>query len=172
MLATIRQEIINSGSESIVSIRLDSDDALDRRFTAAIAGHEKAFLASAHRRWLLNFPLGYKLHVVKNVIVESEMLNSPFHALFEHAQRPLTALGGNHTNLHETIPVHHDYSIHGWLQVLHGGNLRNRVKASDKPITDVDLRKRFGITAVGNPDYFDQLPPAAGERLADELDSD
>jgi hypothetical protein len=135
-----------AGSRVVVTTRLDSDDGLALRFVERTHEYVDAFEQSSHETLLINFPHGYK--AAPDGLFRSYNPHSAFTTLFERV-RPGARLSsvqtGNHGYLHLLHPVHQDASMVGWLQVVHGGNVSNRVLGADVEILSGLPRGDFAL---------------------------
>jgi Putative rhamnosyl transferase len=134
--------LLDPGTEVLITTRVDSDDAIADRYLEAVREYAVPFHRSAHPDLLLNFPRGYRRDEGAGRLYEARMHASPFHSLFERPGRgpvataiqPLnTALYDQHATLHRQRFTHQDDSMHGWIQVLHGGNVANQIERTDYP---------------------------------------
>lgn len=118
-----------ASDRAVITTRLDSDDAIARRYVDAIQAHADAFLESDAATLLLNFPRGFQLDSASGRLYFDWMPRSSFHSLFEPVSTALTTvLAGNHAKFHEIHPTEHDDSIAAWLMVIHEGNVLNTLR--------------------------------------------
>jgi Putative rhamnosyl transferase len=118
-----------ASDQAVVTTRLDSDDAIARRYVEAIQAHADAFVESDRGTLLLNFPRGFQLDRASGRLFFDWMPRSSFHSLFERITTTLTTvLAGNHAKFHEIHPTEHDDSIPAWLMVIHEGNVLNTLR--------------------------------------------
>jgi hypothetical protein len=97
------------------------------------------FLASGRDTWLLHFPRGYRFDHATQTLYFEWNPRSPYHSLFErHPAESKTVLSGNHSTFHEVHPTEQDDSLSAWVQVIHGGNLSNQLRAW---APEADLRR-------------------------------
>jgi hypothetical protein len=133
---------VKSGTEVVISTRLDNDDALNRHAFARLRDHLDMFVESGHDRWVYNPMHGYRLDTRDRKVYQSSLRNSPFQSRFERVGpglRPLGALGGHHGKASELYPYYDDEEGRLWMMVVHGGNVSNRVggKPSDVSIESI-----------------------------------
>jgi hypothetical protein len=146
------------GTDVLVTTRLDSDDAIADGYLEAVQEYAAPFHRSDVATLLVNFPRGMRLDVPEDAFYERRMPNSPFHSLFERpasgpARTIFSGVGraarnrarGNHATLHEHQVTHQDESIVAWLQVVHGGNLENRITPSDRPVRPEKALASFSL---------------------------
>jgi Putative rhamnosyl transferase len=118
-----------ASDRAVLTTRLDSDDAIAKRYVEAIQAHADAFIESDKETWLLNFPRGYQLDRASGRLLFDWMPRSSFHTLFERVSTGLTTvLAGNHSKFHEIHPTEQDDSIPAWLMVIHEGNVINTLR--------------------------------------------
>jgi hypothetical protein len=113
---------IDDDTQVLITTRLDSDDSLNRETAAVLQAYTEAFLSSPHRRWIVNFPRGYRYDDQVGRLYATYWPYSPFSTLFEKlgGDRKRFNVYRNHHKLHLHLPVHFDESIAGWIQVIHG----------------------------------------------------
>ncbi len=137
---------IDPDAKVVISTRLDSDDALNRGAIAQIQRHAGAFWGSSEELLLHSFPLGCKFDAVNGLVYRSRYQQNAFLSLFE---RPGNNVQGvmrdSHTRLEKLCPLERDFSLLGWLQVLHGGNVSNHLTRQDVQADDLDLDALFGV---------------------------
>jgi hypothetical protein len=134
---------VEPGTEIMISSRLDSDDALHVDFIAGVQQRLEEFAASGEEKLLHNFRKGFKLDAVGRRVFRCEMPNSPFLSLFERtdaATPPHGVMVGNHSKMHEQFPSVQDDALAGWLQVIHGGNVLNKIGRRDVEVRRSALR--------------------------------
>jgi hypothetical protein len=113
---------IDDDTQVLITTRLDSDDSLNRETAAVLRAYVEAFVASPRRRWIVNFPRGYRYDDQGGRLYAAYWPYSPFSTLFERldGDRRRFNVYRNHHKLHLHLPVHFDESIAGWMQVIHG----------------------------------------------------
>lgn len=132
----------------VVSTRLDNDDALHCHALQRVRRLVGRFLETGHDRWLHNPMFGYRLAIKDERAFAVAMPNSPFLTLFERISkdvRPIGALSGHHSHMHERYPTFHDVSTRWWLQILHGGNVSNQIRPMDIEVPMASLGEDFNI---------------------------
>ena len=133
----------------MLSTRLDNDDALSRHALRRVREHLDQFIATGHQRWLYNPRLGYRLLVKAGRLFAADMPNSPFLSMFETRNAtPLGPYWGNHSKLYQRFPTYHDESQRLWLQVIHGGNVSNKVTPQDTETPLADIDPAFGAVPL------------------------
>jgi len=143
------EEAIAPGTDVLITTRLDSDDALADEYVATVQEYAGSFRDSGRDAIVVNFPRGYKLDARRGRLYDSRMPNSPFHSLLERPRPggPTTVFGGGHATMHERHATHQDESLAGWLQVVHGGNLFNRIRPADPERGDDSAPAGFTLAA-------------------------
>ena len=130
----------------IISTRLDSDDALHRGAVEQIQRHASTFWASPDELRLHTFPFGCKLDAVNGLVYRSRYQQNAFLSLFERCGDDVQGImQESHIALEKRVPFERDFSLPGWLQVLHGGNVSNRVTRDDAQVDGLDLQALFGL---------------------------
>jgi hypothetical protein len=124
------------GYTHLITSRLDNDDAICRTFVASVQ-------ARFHRQGFefLNFTNGYVWS--EGRVWSARHESNPFISLVEDAADYSTVYCGNHMELDQQGPVVQIPEPAGWLQVVHGRNLANRVWGTPRP--DATLGEQFGI---------------------------
>jgi hypothetical protein len=142
---TALDRYIDPGSEVLVTTRLDSDDALNRHAVELVQRHITAFHKSDDAALLHSFPFGCKLDVQTGGVYRTRYQQNAFLSLFERPGGPDVqgVLRDNHTQLEKSFPLTRDFSLLGWLQVLHGTNVSNAVNRNDEPTHGLDLQALF-----------------------------
>ena len=157
-------ELVHDDTELLISTRLDNDDTLHREAIARIHAYIDGFMESPHRRWVLNFPRGYRYDATTGRLFAANWPHGPFMTLFEKI-RPGEEFRDvykvRHNWLHHKNPLHFDESIPGWIQVIHGlaesseyrsgvaitgGNRESQVKTDvDIEVDPAELGDSFGL---------------------------
>ena len=120
-----------------MSIHPPFDDAIATRYVETV---QDCFDNQAFQ--FLNFADGYQ--VSKNGVYRFRDGSNPFISLIERAEGFRTVLGcGNHSFLSKVGPIRQLLAVPGWLQVIHGRNLRNRVRGA--PVSREELVPHFSI---------------------------
>jgi ubiquinone/menaquinone biosynthesis C-methylase UbiE len=139
---------IRPGDEVLITTRLDSDDATSIDFVERIQNFAPGFVASKQEAVLVSFSRGFKLLEDHDRLFECWYPHSGYLSLFEHvdALRPsMTVQSGDHGFLPERYPIHVDAGPPAWIQVIHGGNVRNRVWSIDRETSMAALNGRFVV---------------------------
>ena len=115
-----------------ITSRLDSDDVLAPTYMATVqrvARREQ----DPQCLFAINFPIGMQASGRKTYITASP--KGPFVSLVEPAASslPWGVLSLEHRNLGQSVAVKQRYGRPAWVQVLHGGNLANRVRGVRAP---------------------------------------
>lgn len=137
----------------LITTRLDNDDALARDFIETV---QAAFRGQA--REVINVTSGY-IWRRGRVYLHRDRSNA-FASLVERAPGAQTVWCRQHHRLAEVAPIRQVGASPGWMQVVHGGNVRNRVRGVRQP--GEVLEGRFRI----NP----PMPPPGESTLALQLD--
>lgn len=162
---------VAESAELLMTTRLDSDDGLALRYVERLQEYATPFWESGNEALLINFQHGYKLTDGGELHANFNP-HSAFLTLFERLRAdrvPRSVQTGNHGHLHFETPLHQDASMVGWLQVVHGGNVSNRVLAPDLPVPRALLDHRFAVRPQANPRQSPvpaPQPAGADERAA------
>lgn len=136
------------GVDVAISTRLDNDDALHRDTLMRVRQQLPRFLKAEVDQWVYNPLLGYKLNVVSGSLHEVAMPDSPFFSMFERTSRRKPAKGAlsaNHTRIYDKYPTYQDEEERLWIQVVHGGNVSNRVRRWEHVVPVQTLGADFGF---------------------------
>lgn len=126
---TATKLLVDNEADVLITTRLDSDDAIHARYAEAIQARASDFVGSRRESWLLNFPRGFTLDRATGILYFAWSPRSHFHSLFERDPAATsTVLAGNHSNFHEQHPTDQDDSLAAWVQVIHGGNVKNSLR--------------------------------------------
>jgi hypothetical protein len=139
---------VRPGVDVVVSTRLDNDDALSRHALRRVRDHLDRFLATGHARWVYNPRLGYRLDHRTGRLYQASSRSSPFLTMFERVPDgglPLGPYSGNHAEAYRHHPTYQDTGARLWLQVVHGGNVRNRIKAEAPEVPVAALGGDFAV---------------------------
>lgn len=123
---TVRAQIGTPQSgRLLITSNLDNDDALSRDYVARIqhAARQNAALG----RFAVNVPDG--LVLAGSAVFAHRHLQNAFTNLAEPDDDAFaTTMTIRHMELADTVPVVQSEGAAGWLQVVHGGNVSNRVR--------------------------------------------
>ena len=134
---------------SLLTTRLDNDDAIAGTFIEYVRTQAEHFTAASAMGWrdhAWNYPVGYQLSNGKHYLrIDTR---GPFASLLEHVRDspPKTVLGTEHRDLSTTYPTSQLWTRPAWAQVVHGENLMNDVAGIRIPF--VDLGSRFGLQGL------------------------
>jgi hypothetical protein len=157
---------IDPDADLLITTRLDNDDALHAAALATAQDYVEPFLRSPHQAWVLHSPRGYRYDETEGQLYAAYWMNSPFISMFEKLDPDRNNLRHvyrvQHPKVPQTVPIHNDESIPGWVQVLHGlaestqpdtlsgavltgGNRRSKVREIDLEIDRSEVRSAFGL---------------------------
>jgi hypothetical protein len=137
-------KFVAPGSEVVITTRLDSDDALHRSALELVQRHAAPFLDSVDEVLLHTFPLGCKLDVTEGVLYRTRYQQNAFLSLLERTRNKVEGVMiDSHTRLEKRCPLTRDFSILGWMQVLHGTNVSNSLNRHDDPVEGLGLLEWF-----------------------------
>ncbi|MEX0875726.1 MAG: glycosyltransferase [Actinomycetota bacterium] len=134
------------GDGVLITTRVDSDDASSIDLIERIQSYVPGFAASNQAAALLSFCRGFKLDEDGWRLFEAWNPHSPHLSMFERldgSQPPVTVQSGNHGYLQERYPLHVDAGPPAWVQVIHGGNVHNRIWVVDWETPTSALDGRF-----------------------------
>lgn len=122
----------STASKYLLTTRLDNDDSFHQDFVAQVQAESQSYIPLS-RPIVFNFPLGFIVSHGK--IYEHRDESNPFTSLLEpigsmkgQSCKPKTVWATRHNNLQRLAEIHQIDSPPMWLQVIHGGNVRNRIK--------------------------------------------
>ncbi|MFZ2267525.1 MAG: glycosyltransferase [Azonexus sp.] len=120
-------------ADFLLTSRLDSDDILAANYVEIL----QKIASDLNGRNVINFDNGAILLLNKNkpALYEYHDDSNPFSSLIESfGTDSKTIWGVQHTDIHELGDVVHVQGKPMWLQVVHGGNVSNRVRGRRVPI--------------------------------------
>ncbi|MDX7953439.1 glycosyltransferase [Lichenihabitans sp. Uapishka_5] len=128
--ADIRQEI-PSDCAQLVTTRLDNDDGLSADFVERLQCEVKSGVQEA-----LNFPVGLVLG--RNRLYRSRQPSNAFLSVSEpYSENVLTVHCASHNEMASRVAVRNiGQRRPGWLQVIHGGNVSNKLRGHRIPFRD------------------------------------
>lgn len=135
----------------LLTTRMDNDDGLSSdhvsRLRATLSGLPEL------RRMAFNFPEGVVLSDGR-VYANRHLHNAFFSWLEPNDDAALTALGIRHMDLADHGPIMQIEGPAAWLQVVHGGNVSNKIRG--RRVSPEAARRRFCPEALG------RMRPAPG----------
>lgn len=154
LLADIRTATGGGGRAQVLTTNLDNDDSIARDFVARLqAARSDSDRAAVY--------LGEGLILSGDRLFRRFDRYNAFCSVRESWQEPVTCWSAWHNRLPERMPAHVLRGRPGWLQVVHGGNVSNRVRG-----------RRVGPSAyrVDFPGVLDALEePHPWERLREAV---
>jgi hypothetical protein len=123
-VAALREDIaavVPSPGDVLLTTNLDNDDGLAADFCARLSAVE-----TDHTRVALYVPDGLVLSGERLYLHRDR--HNAFCSVREGWDDPITSWSEYHNELHKVMPVHELSGPPGWLQVVHGGNVSNRVR--------------------------------------------
>lgn len=167
---------LDASPQTLITTRLDNDDALCRTYVEDVRRHE-----GADKRTVLQFPMGYVWNRGRIYLDRQE--RNAFLTLVEPlacgaGSEYLTIYKGSHSDIHRVGPVVDVAHEPGWLQVIHDSNVENYVRGSRQHIGK--LSGRFDVVAdiaareTSAEIYLDRawtLASSTGRRLLRHLES-
>ncbi len=115
------------GETMLLTSRLDSDDVL----SVSYVEETQAIASKLKDKSVINFDNGLILlsRNSKHALYEYQDKSNPFTSLFESFDANFSSiLAISHTDLHQFAEVIHVSDRPMWLQLVHGGNVSNRVR--------------------------------------------
>jgi hypothetical protein len=146
--------VVGTPRERLVTTNLDNDDGLARDFAERV----QAVSLGPTRR---------VIYVDDGLIVGRQKLyllrdrQNAFCSVAEPWDAPMTCWSEWHTELEKTMPAAHVRGGPGWLQVIHGDNVSNRIRG--KRVSPLRYRGSF-------PGLLDDLPePSPTDRVVEKI---
>ena len=128
----------------IVTTNLDNDDALGFDFIERVQKSARAHFSGS--RIAINVPDGYIL--ADRAIYAYRHLQNAFTNMAEPDDEAMaTTMTIRHTELFDHLPVFQAHGAAGWLQVVHGGNVSNRIRG--RRIGGDEARRQFPREVLG-----------------------
>lgn len=137
------RETLEAPAPWLLTTRLDNDDAISIDFVARL--HATLAAMPSPRRCSINFPEGYLLQAGR--AYAHRHLCNPFASWLEPWDDKMrTAYSIYHMRMAEVGEVVQVEGPGTWLQVIHGGNVSNKVRG--RQIVPTVLRERFPAAAI------------------------
>lgn len=130
----------------LLTTRLDNDDGLHPDFVKCL--HREIRF---EEREALNFPLGIVIREGRTYLHRHE--SNAFLSLAEAFDGFVTVLSIGHMNMRDLAPIRQIDDMPGWLQVVHGANLSNKVRGHRIPRAQ----------ALAGFTWLAEAPSASGE---------
>lgn len=128
----------------IVTSNLDNDDALGFDFIERVQKAARAHFRG--RRFAINVPDGYVL--ADRAIYAHRHLQNAFTNMAEPDDEAMaTTMTIRHMELFDHVEVVQAHGAAGWLQVVHGGNVSNRIRG--RRIGGDEARRQFPAGVLG-----------------------
>ena len=145
--------VVADPGDVLLTTNLDNDDGIAVDFCARLAAVD-----SAEPRVAIYVPDGLVL-AEQGLYLLRDRRNA-FCSVRESWDRPVTSWSEYHNELHRVMPVVELEGPPGWLQVVHGGNVSNRVRG--RRVSPAALRAGFAVP-------LDAPEPSRRELLSDRL---
>jgi N-acetylglucosaminyl-diphospho-decaprenol L-rhamnosyltransferase len=130
------RSVVDSGTRYLITSTLDNDDSISRNY---IEETQKQF---AHQDYqYVNWAIGYVYRQGKYYFRTDPQ--SPFNSLIASVDKDTFVWDVWHNKIMETGAVIQVDKNPGWIQVIHGKNVSNRIRGSRIPRPDVTVH--FGI---------------------------
>lgn len=156
--------VVDDDTDVLITTLLDSDDCFHAEMIATVRSYAEVFAESGQKMLFVNFPRGYRYDEIARRLYTTTWMYGPFSSLFERldtgSDEIRTVNSGNHNRFHHQTPMHFDYSLPAWIQVIHGlaestkplnrgdvltgGNKSSIVLVSDIEVDPAEVRERFG----------------------------
>lgn len=138
---------VPTGTSTLITLRIDNDDALRGDFIEYVTSH--APLASVEA---LIFPVGYSLYFPSGyspgggVLTIEYSRGAHFAALIEpyDPHKFATVFHRPHNELYKAFPVRQKWTMPIWLELVHGGNVSNYAR-NGLPAGPRRLQREFAI---------------------------
>ncbi|HMO67998.1 MAG TPA: glycosyltransferase [Novosphingobium sp.] len=143
----------------LVTSNLDNDDALGFDYVERVQQAARQHFSGA--RFAVNLPDGYVL--ADRALYAHRHVQNAFTNLVEPDDEAFTTtMTIRHMELADHVPVIQAHGAAGWLQVVHGGNVSNRVRG--RRVGGVEARRCFPAEVLG-----DIAEPSLAARLTETL---
>jgi hypothetical protein len=157
-LERIRQDVREyAGADGrwVITTRLDNDDAISRDFVKMVQSH-----AVEGTRQVLNLTNGYIWW--EGRVYRHQHRSNAFASVSEHLSDLATVFSTPHMELSKLAPLRQITTDTGWMQVIHGDNVSNRVRGVR--VSASDVRRTFSLAAD-----VELRDPSRATELADRL---
>jgi hypothetical protein len=139
-----------SGAGHLLTSRIDNDDAIGRDFVKDVQAH-----FNSQTFEFLTFARGYTWDLRTLFLCEDPL--NPFASLIEPAADFRTVFCGEHTQLPRLGPVHKIWGKPAWLRVVHGRNIRTKVRGVRLMGGRELLREGFALGTDSAPNAEDDV---------------
>jgi hypothetical protein len=145
--------------EALLTTNLDNDDGLARDYVSRL--HEAARAHWALRPCALNFTNGFIINGPR-LFAHRHVSNAFTNLLEPYDERLRTAPAIRHMEVAHYLPVAQIPGPGAWLQVVHGGNVSNRIRG--RRVGTAEVNERFPHTLIAGV-----AQPRRAELLAERL---
>ena len=142
----------------VITANLDNDDALARDYIARV---QAAAARVPEPRYAVNLPDGFVLSG-RQLFGHRHLQNAFTNMVEQDSESIGTTMAIRHMELLETVPVVQAEGPGGWLQVVHDGNVSNRIRG--RRVGQAEALDRFPDAGIGPID-----DPAPWQRLVEFL---
>ena len=138
---------IRPETTTLIQTRLDSDDAIHPAFLQDVTDEMPIFLVSGSQDWLRVAACGYQYDVASRRLYRRIFPRGPFQSYYQRIVpgRPPLQMPANHGAATLTTVGLASYERWSWLQVVHGGNIHNRIFARNEELDVAGIGRVFGI---------------------------
>jgi hypothetical protein len=138
---------MRAGTEILIQTRLDSDDALHPLYLQDLVDELPIFLASESRDWLRVAASGFQYDIESRKLFRREFPRGPFQSYYQLVlpDRPASSIPAHHGRATLEVIGMASYHRQSWIQVVHGGNLRNSIVSRDLVRDSGSIARQFQI---------------------------
>jgi hypothetical protein len=129
---------LGPGATHVITSRLDNDDAISRDYVAQVQA-----TCGGGDAEVVNHAAGYCWH--RGRIYLRRVPHGPFVSLVERVEGLRTIHGGRHADVAALGPVRQLDDRPSWIQVIHGGNVSNRLRGERRPVAELGDRFVLGF---------------------------
>jgi putative rhamnosyltransferase len=141
------EEVVDETNDYVLSSRLDNDDAIARDYTLMV---QEVARGEKESRVFISFRHGY-VHCGGGIYLR-EYLANPFFSVLEPRTEISTGYLYNHHEIAGQGLVREICNYRGWMQVVHGNNLANRLPRWPRRVRKSSLKSAFPPTCIDGPD--------------------
>jgi hypothetical protein len=146
-------QVVDPGADTVITTRVDSDDGIAVTFVEVVRSYASIARELPAAAVLLSFPRGFQIEEASGRVFEQWHPRSAFLTMVERCaegRRLTTVYSAKHGLLPQQWPTHQDVSLVGWIQLIHGGNVLNRLTHDGVEVDRSALAGRFAL-ADGRP---------------------
>jgi len=139
--------VVRPDSRIVIQTRLDSDDGLHPAYLQDVTDEIPLFLGSGSRHWLRVAACGYQYDTKSRRVYGQVFPRGPFQSYYQQIPPGDRAVSmvPHHGEATLSTDGIASYARFSWLQVVHGGNVRNQIYSRHQRHDVDEIGRQFGI---------------------------